>query len=636
MLTLQLFGGCTLVSNGEAVAGPAGQRRRLALLALIAASPNRSVSRDKLVAYFWPDEDRDRARHFLSDSLFRLRKTLGNDVVLTAGDDVRVNAELVNTDVAQFETLIQAGSLADAAALYRGPFLDGFFISNAPEFERWTDVERDRLARRQARCLEQLATLREAAGDWSSAAEWWRLLAAHDPYSSRVALRTMRALDANGDAAGALRYAHEHETLIREQLALESDPAVSALVAQLRIRSATRSPPPSVRVADVSPPSARPTPAASAPAAPGPATTPAIPGRRLTPRRAIVGAALAAIAATAVFVTRTEQIPLTGNGRRDRGSHVLASAGSLSETRLASRSRRDAALELYTQGRYMLSKGQFEAEIHRRALVLFQQAAERDPSFAPAYAGMADVYNHADDPAKAKEAALHALSLDSSLAEAHTSLAYVLAFYEHRWDGADSALRRAIAANPRYVLAHLRLANVLAAQGRIDEAVAAVERARAIQPESFVVMLNRGLMAELAGRPNEAIAHFQAALVLEPGRRDAQEMLATAYWGEERYAEAQGLMRSIGNIAGVASMSGSSDTMANLAPLLAASAVTDSIRKAAAIYVRLGRSTEAFEQLERLFDRRDKFLALHLRNKPFVSLRDDPRYARLLRRMGLR
>jgi hypothetical protein len=64
--------------------------------------------------------------------------------------------------------------------------------------------------------------------------------------------------------------------------------------------------------------------------------------------------------------------------------------------------------------------------------------------------------------------------------------------------------------------------------------------------------------------------------------------------------------------------------------------VTDSIRKAAAIYVRLGRSTEAFEQLERLFDRRDKFLALHLRNKPFVSLRDDPRYARLLRRMGLR
>ena len=77
MLTLQLFGGCTLASNGEAITGPAVQRRRLALLALLAVSPGQSLSRDKLVAYFWPEEERDRARHFLSDSLFRLRKALG-------------------------------------------------------------------------------------------------------------------------------------------------------------------------------------------------------------------------------------------------------------------------------------------------------------------------------------------------------------------------------------------------------------------------------------------------------------------------------------------------------------------------------------------------------------------------------
>jgi len=83
-------------------------------------------------------------------------------------------------------------------------------------------------------------------------------------------------------------------------------------------------------------------------------------------------------------------------------------------------------------------------------------------------------------------------------------------------------------------------------------------------------------------------------------------------------------------------MSGNRDTMAMLAPVLAASNVADSIRHAAALYVRLGRSTEAFEQLDRLYLRRDKHLALTLRQQPFVSVRVDPRYARLLGKMGLR
>jgi tetratricopeptide (TPR) repeat protein len=302
----------------------------------------------------------------------------------------------------------------------------------------------------------------------------------------------------------------------------------------------------------------------------------------------------------------------------------------------ATRTRREQARELYTQGRYHLTRGQFDPAIHQRALQLFQQAASLDPSFALAYTGMADVYNHADDPVRAKQAALRAISLDSSLAEAHTALSYVLANYEYKWAAADSALQRAIALNPRYVLAHLRRANELAAQGRIDEAVAAVERAREIQPESFVVLLNRGLMAEIAGRPDDAIAHFQAALVMEPGRVDAQAMLVRAYWGQGRYAEAQGIMRSLGNMAGVAAMSGNRDTMALLAPLFATSNVSDSIRLSAALYVRLGRTTDAFEQLDRLYRRRDKHLALGLRQQPFVSLAGDPRYARLLARLGLR
>ena len=299
------------------------------------------------------------------------------------------------------------------------------------------------------------------------------------------------------------------------------------------------------------------------------------------------------------------------------------------------RTRREEARDLYTQGRYTLTQGQFDPEIHRRALELFHQSAERDPSFAPAYAGMADVFNHADDPARAKAAALRAISLDSSLAEGYTALAYVLANYEYRWAEADSALRRAIRLNPRYVLAHLRRANELAAQGRHDEAATEVERAREIQPESFVVLLNRGFMAQLAGRLDEAIARFQEAHELEPRRIDARHMLAHAYWAQGRYDAAQGVMRSIGSNAGVRAMSGNPDTMAVIAPLLASSSHPDSISHAAAIYVRLGRRAEAFEVLERMYERRHKHLAMLLQHQQFAPLRDDPRFLRLRRKLNL-
>src|SRR5687767_10876983 len=500
MFILQLCGGCALLSSGEAVTGPPAQRRRLALLALLASSPS-GISRDKLVAFFWPDDDRDRARHFLADSVFTLRKSLGKDALVTAGDDVRVNSEVIASDVARFEELADAGDLAEAAALYRGPFLDGFFIADAPEFERWVERERDRLARRFASCLEQLATGHESAGEWASAAEEWRRLAAHDPHNSRVALRTMRALDACGDVAGCLRHAQNHQARVRDDLGLESDPAVVELAAGVRSRSATR-----VAVG------VRPSTAAAARRAPAPidaSTAQAPRARHLTRRHVVVPTIVALTAAVLLLVVRAASVGEMPTGPAERRTAVLALGDGPRANSGGARTRRDEAGDLYAQGRYVLTKGQFDPEIHRRALELFNQAAERDSSFALAYAGMADVYNHADDPDRAKAAALRAISLDSSLAEGYTALAYVLANYEYRWAEADSALQRAIRLNPRYVLAHLRRANELAAQGRHDEAAAEVERAREIQPESFVVLLNRGFMAQLAGRLDEAIARFQ-------------------------------------------------------------------------------------------------------------------------------
>ena len=622
VLTLQLLGGCALVSDGETLSGPAAQRRRLALLAVLACPAGAAVSRDKLVGYFWPEEEHERARHFLSDSLFKLRKTLGKDVILTPGDDVRLNLKVVDVDVLRFDALLATSDFASAVAVYRGPFLDGFFVSDAPEFERWADLERARLSRRYASAVEELATRSEANGNWPAAAEWWRLLTTNDPFASRAAVGAMRALAASGDVGGALHTAREYVARMRDELEAEPDPAVLAFENQLRTR---RVPGSHVAIAAV------PAPAHTNPKLAVPVGAPS---RRLTLKHVRLGAAAVVLVSASLLAWRIQPDVANATNTLSSSSAVVSASGSVRS--FGPRSRLDEARELYTQGRYYLSKGQFDPQIHRRALELFQQSAERDSTFALAYAGMADVYNHANDPVHAKPAALKAISLDSTLAEPHTALAYVLAFYEYQWDAADSALQRAIRNNPRYVLAHLRRANVLAVQGRIGEAIAEVERAREIQPESFVVLLNRGLMAELDGRPEEAVARFQEAIVMEPDRVDARYMLVREYWINEKYTEAQAVMRAMGNGAGVAAMSGDSATMARLAATFAQSNALDTIRLAAAMYARVGELDKAFTQLERRFQERDKFLPLDLRHRPFVSLRDDSRYQRLLGKLGLK
>jgi tetratricopeptide (TPR) repeat protein len=407
---------------------------------------------------------------------------------------------------------------------------------------------------------------------------------------------------------------------MRDELGAEPDPAVLAFESQLRTR---RVPGSHIAIADLPP-----TPSVAAIGVPPSAP---VKSARLTVTHVRVLVAAVVLASASVLAWRIQ--PSTIAGTDAASSAVLSATGSVRS--FASRTARDEARELYTQGRYYLTKGQFDPVIHQHALELFQQSADRDPSFALAYAGMADVYAHANDPARSKQAALKALALDSTLAEAHTALAYVLAFYEYQWVAADSVLQRAIATSPRYVLAHLRRANLLAVQGRMAEATAAVERAREIQPESFVVLLNRGLMADLSGRPDEAVARFQEAIVLEPDRVDARFMLVREYWRQKKYPEAQAVMRAMGNGTGAEAMSGDSSVMARLAPVFANSKATDSIRTAATMYARLGNLANAFEQLERLYAARDKFLPLELRHEPFASLRADPRYRRLLAKLNL-
>lgn len=252
MVRLRVLGGAVLERDGTPVAGRAAQRHHLALLAYLAASPSRSAAREKLVAYLWPESDTAAARHRLSVALHVIRKELGEGSITAHGDALALTPEEVEADVAEFVELLAAGRLEEAVGLYRGSFLDGFFLSGAREFDGWMEGERERLARLYAEALERLASEAEGRGDPAAAVAWWRRLASHDPLSSRVALGLMEAMARSGDIPGALSHARAHATLVQAELEVPPDPEVVELAGRLgaearaqtggRATPATRSP----------------------------------------------------------------------------------------------------------------------------------------------------------------------------------------------------------------------------------------------------------------------------------------------------------------------------------------------------------------------------------------------------------
>lgn len=231
---LNLFGGASLEADGSPVTGSAAQRHRLALLSLLVTAPAGTMARDKLMAYLWPERDSDSARKLLNQAVYSLRRALAEDAILSLGEDLRLNPAVVRSDVADFLRAVDTGDPQCAVDLYVGPFLDGFFLGDAPEFEHWVAQERERLAGAHANALEELAAAAGAARDHGRAAELWKLRAAQDPYDSRIAVCLMQALEAAGNPAGAVQYAAIHERLLRDELDMEPSAEVAALTERLR------------------------------------------------------------------------------------------------------------------------------------------------------------------------------------------------------------------------------------------------------------------------------------------------------------------------------------------------------------------------------------------------------------------
>jgi TolB-like protein/DNA-binding SARP family transcriptional activator/Tfp pilus assembly protein PilF len=233
MIRVSLFGAPALERDGTLLSGRATQRHRLALVALLSLTPGCRLSRDKLIAWLWPESDTERGRNLLKVATYVLRSALDDDVLISAGDELRLNTDLVEVDVAEFDAALQRLDFARAIALYRGPFLDGFFLPDAPEFAHWADGERMRLAGGYCRALEAVAEQASAAGDSDVALQWWKLRAAQDPFDSRVALRLMHAFEATGNRAGALQHGAIHTRLLENEFGMGS-PEVATLTERLR------------------------------------------------------------------------------------------------------------------------------------------------------------------------------------------------------------------------------------------------------------------------------------------------------------------------------------------------------------------------------------------------------------------
>ncbi|HEX6307453.1 MAG TPA: BTAD domain-containing putative transcriptional regulator [Longimicrobiales bacterium] len=771
MFRLGLLGSpCIVDAEDNLLAGRASQRHRLALLSLLALSPARAASRDKLLAYLWPERDASHGRNLLRQSVHVVRKALGDAVILTSGDDLRLNTTLLRVDVLEFEAAIARSDHRDAIALYRGPFLDGFFLEDAPEFEHWAERERRRLEQTFGSTLEELASAAEAEHDFARAVEHWRMRAAHDPYDARVAQRLMRALEADGNPIAALQHATLYARLLEEEFGAAPPSEVLELAERIRAHPAVTSRAASEEYSPDNVSGSRDRGAIVGGSADTLPPTPAL-RARIRPRWAVPGAAAILVLAilirmlwpggdhagtagigawepsiavlplgspgndsldAALAQSMTEELiamlARTGGlrvlaststtGFRDRQVDARAIADSLSvsyllegsvqktdsrlrvhirlvdgrdgSTRwseeyrrafddvfsvqdeiaravagelglrfdrerqlLRHRTRNVAAYEFYVRGwDPVLLRSQSGVW---RATEYFQQAIAADSTYAAAHAGLALMYirraRTTGDPltppaeliALAEDAALSAVELDESLAEAHYALAQVR---ETMLDfpAAERAIRRAIELDPTRSVYRRRLAYLHGWAGRAEDEL--MEARRALDTDPLNPYAHVALAGALFGthRYDEALAQLERVAAFQPPLQAYDFIAAQIHAKQQRWPEAIAALRPqaeagdplfVALLGYVLARAGQRDEASRILSDLLERQESAGFRsfQVAVVYAGLGDRDQAFVWLDRSID--DHSISSLIMGPTFDHLHDDPRFQRLKARLGL-
>ena len=768
-LRLHTFGGCFVARDGVRMEALSSLRKGLVLLAALAAAGDRGVSRETLLAYLWPESDQERARISLNQLVHSLRQQVRAPELLLTVAEYRLNGALITSDVREFRDAIRRNDDAAAAALYAGPFLDGFYIKGADELERWMAGERAALAQDFARVLESLAERASANGDVTLAVQHWRHLAGVSPLSARAATGLIRALDAAGERAAALQHARVYQLLVREEVDGAPDPTVAALVAELQhakpavapVRPEMSAQPDVARevaphVLGVSPrPKWRSRFVAGAGALllavlaafvmwrPRDSTPPNAAQKDIVARRAALATPSVAVlpfantsgdpadehfsdglsdelisalgkvsglkvsGRTSAFALKGRRLSvravadtlhvatvLEGSVRRANGRlkvtaqlvnaaddsvlwsdsydrepkdvfavqeqiagaivgalRVQLGAGGVPRVKRATADL--VAYDMYLKGRYFLNR--LTPDDMRRAFGYFEQAVARDPTYAQAYAGLADAHllvaifgnlPPGEELARAKSAAAHALSLDSTLAEAHTSLAGAEMAFDWNWRAAGHAFERAIALDPGYGLGHQRYGLYLLYQGQFAHAESVLVRARALDPLYASANMNLARVYVSTHRPTAAIPLLRTAVELSPGVALAHEQLghalletgnASAALAAFRQAALLSGPRDSAQLAYALAMTNQRPEAERILRALIASARDRYLPPVgvAMAYVGLGDHDAAFRWLDRGYEGHAAFMDGIKVSPPFDPLHSDPRWETLLRRLRL-
>lgn len=312
------------------------------------------------------------------------------------------------------------------------------------------------------------------------------------------------------------------------------------------------------------------------------------------------------------------------------------------------------AYQAYMIGRYNWNQGTVSG--WKKGFEYFTQAIEKDPNFALAHSSLADIYLQvgadllppAEAMPKARAEAMRAIQIDDLLAEAHTSLGSVKAFYDWDWPSAEKEFRWAIQLNPNSAGAHQAYATFLAPMGRQNESIAEMKRAQELSPPMPAASMLVGWAYYQARHYDQAIEKLREAIEMDSNLVDAHEILGQAYQQQRRYEE------SIAELQKAVSMSGGNATnkaflgtayafsgrraeaekvLADLEKLSAQRYISP--YHVAMIYAGLGDKDKALVLLARAYDERSRRLVFLGINPVWDSLRSDPRFQDLVRRVGL-
>ncbi|MEO8201064.1 MAG: BTAD domain-containing putative transcriptional regulator [Gemmatimonadota bacterium] len=700
MFSLQLLGNTAVFGPDGPLTGPVSQRHRLALLVLLAAAHPRPVSRDKLFSFLWPDSDSERGRRLLNLAVHVIRRALGKAVIVSASDGLTLDLSQLRCDVKEFESARNAGEFDRAVAIYRGPYLDGFFLPGTPDLDHLVEVERARLSRMYALSLEHVAEQRSAEGDHAAAVEGWRRLTVVDPFNSRFALRLMTALEATGDPAGALKHARRHGELLAHELDAQPDAEVLRYAEYLRTAPVSRPTRPLPRTVAVLPflnLSADPENEYFADGITEDvishlskiralcviSRTSVMPFKARGPSLREIGARLGAttvldgsvrrigdrvrIVAQLIDVESDQHLWAETYDRQltdifaiqtDVALQISAALQAELSPDERARIRREPtgdlqAYQLYLQGRHCLIR--FTAEGLKKSIEYFEQAIERDPNYALAYAGIAMASTELGEigalrPAmahqQARAAVNRALELNNDLAEAHCVLAFVKFVHEFDWIGAEWEFKRALELSPSDAdtydlygrlcmtldrhddaiamltrayeldpLAHRAdVATALLRAGRYDEALPAAMRAIELDTRFPRGHATLGWALFLIGKQDEGLASLEQAIALTPGDTLFLAQLGQAYAMAGRTDEARGVLERL--------------------EVLSRTSYVSPYHWAY-VHTGLGELDRAIDALERAYEERAGALYGIKGSFLFKSLHSHPRFRALLKKMDL-